>query len=93
MNLGHPIAECQHAVSMCLLCLSGKYEHISENPEFVPLSGFSYMHKLLMSFQPQLSQRTAPAETIVIPCEHELCTLPLNRQISLTEILLHRSWG
>ena len=70
-----------------------KYEHISENPEFVPLSGFSYMHKLLMSFQPQLSQRTAPAETIVIPCEHELCTLPLNRQISLTEILLHRSWG
>ena len=33
MNLGHPIAECQHAVSMCLLCLSGKYEHISENPQ------------------------------------------------------------
>ena len=30
MNLGHPIAECQHAVSMCL---SGKYEHISENPQ------------------------------------------------------------
>ncbi len=48
-----------------------KYEHISENPEFVPFSGFCYMHKLLMSFQPQLSQRTAPDETIVIPCEHE----------------------
>jgi len=70
-----------------------KYEHISENPEFVPLSGFSYMHKLLMSFQNHLSQMTAPAETIVIPYRYELCTLPLKRQISLAEILLHRSWG
>ena len=68
------------------------WAHLWES-SIAPFSVCCCVHKLLMFFQPLLSQRTAPAEIIVIPCRHELCTLPLNRQISLTEILLHRSWS